>query len=77
MSCIARLRSTARPNGRLSNCPLFPLLDAVHAQTLAARPQVNAYLDRFLALPEVVSFRASPIFMASPINNKVAFVNNM
>ncbi len=51
-------------------------LRIVFPDVLPNFPALSSYLDKFLALPSMVSFRSSKYFLEGPINNKMAFVNN-
>jgi len=44
--------------------------------SLASFPLLSSYVDRFLALPEIQSFRESKYYMVGPINNKMAYLTN-
>lgn len=41
---------------------------------LATFPQLQAYCQRYFALPELVKFKHSPCYFKSPINNVSAYI---
>mmetsp|Transcript_14133 Transcript_14133/g.33377 ORF Transcript_14133/g.33377 Transcript_14133/m.33377 type:complete len:104 (-) Transcript_14133:27-338(-) len=46
------------------------------ADCITAHPALSAYLDRFLAIPKVASFKQAPSYLESPVNNIMAYCNN-